>query len=82
MSLKQDALGRELSIKDREYFSWDKSLDNRVAKRVVTEQTYAHKSVILDELKCRGVDISTLPLLVNNRGISISLNDGSLIYTE
>jgi len=37
MSLKHDELGRELSAKDRDYFSWSKDSNNRVSRRVVGE---------------------------------------------
>jgi hypothetical protein len=36
----------------------------------------------LKQLELCNIDIKTLPLLKNNRGFVITLNDGSLIYTE
>jgi hypothetical protein len=36
----------------------------------------------LKQLELCNIDIKTLPLLVNNRGFVVVLNNGSLIYTE
>tara|TARA_R110002096_G_scaffold34017_4_gene97572 strand:- start:100 stop:354 length:255 start_codon:yes stop_codon:yes gene_type:complete len=82
MTLKQDDLNRELHTSDRDYFSYTKDFDGKVSKRVSQLQTYSHKQALLIELQNRGIDINTLPLLVNNKGVTITFNDGSLIYTE
>ena len=59
-----------------------KDIDGLNSTRVTRIDTYAKKDVLLDEMEKRGLDINTLPLLVNNINITITLNDGSLIYTE
>jgi len=43
---------------------------------------YNKKIAQLKEYSIRGIDINSLPILKNNRGMSLMLNDGSLIYTE
>jgi len=57
-------------------------IDDQKAVRIDALETYSHKIAQFDELALRGVDITTLPLLVNSRNISITLNDGTLIFTE
>lgn len=43
---------------------------------------YTKKNAQLQELAARGNDLNDLNILTNDRGVAITLSDGSLIYTE
>ena len=59
-----------------------KDIDGKYGLKTVSFETSSHKLAQLKEMEMRGVDITTEPLLVNNRNIAITLNNGELIYTE
>lgn len=53
-----------------------------IEDRLLTHDRYNKKNSQLNELNNNGVDLNNINLLRNSRGITITLNDGSLIYTE
>jgi hypothetical protein len=74
-----------------------KTIENREhSKFVESKKRSAHSSVEVElsvdpygkvqsqlkQLELCSIDIKSLPLLKNNRGFVVSLNDGSLVYTE
>tara|TARA_R110002096_G_scaffold25124_1_gene78883 strand:- start:645 stop:881 length:237 start_codon:yes stop_codon:yes gene_type:complete len=70
--------GRELKK-----FVPSKKRDNSSSVEVeLSVDPYGKVQSQLKQLELCGTDIKTLPLLKNNRGFLISLNDGSFIYTE
>jgi hypothetical protein len=73
------------TIEGREYTKFVESKKRPQSSSVEVELSvdpYGKTQSQLKQIELCNIDIKTLPLLVNNRGFVITLNNGSLIYTE
>ena len=68
------------AIRDRDYDSFGGANRPTTYRRVVDSS--AHKIAQLQELSLKGKCLDSLGILTNNRGIFLTLNDGTLLYRE
>ncbi len=78
------AIDRNLKDNEGTKFVESTKRPNHAAVEVVMgEHTpYGKVQAQLKQLELCNIDIKTLPLLINDRGFVVTLNDGSFIYTE
>ena len=72
------------SLQDREIKKFIESPTRKGMTAIETTSLdpYGKVASQLKQLELCDIDIKTLPLLVNNRGFLVTLNDGAFIYTE